>query len=102
MIVSNIRWSGEAIGTIEKRLILCFSIFFIFYLFNLLLFSENSYGQSPLINKELYSPEVKIEGIPNTAQPPPGSEVKIYANVIDKYGEIQNATLFYKVEPIPL
>jgi hypothetical protein len=101
MIVSEIRLSGREIGAIEKRLILCFSIFFIFYLFDLLLFSESSYGQSPLINKELYSPEVRIEGIPNTAQPPPGSEVKIYAGVIDKYGEIQNATLFYKVEPDP-
>jgi hypothetical protein len=101
MIVSDIRWSRGEKGAIEKRLILYFSIFFIFYLFDLLLFSESSYGQSPLINKELYSPEVKIETIPNTAQPPPGSKVKIYAEVIDKYGEIQNATLFYHVEPDP-
>jgi hypothetical protein len=101
MIVSDIRWSGREIGAIEKRLVLCFSIFFLFFLFDLLLFSESSYGQSPLINKQLYSPEVRMEWIPNTAQPPPDSEAKIYAEVIDKYGEIQNATLFYKVEPDP-
>lgn len=72
-----------------------------FYFFYIFVFSENSYSQSPLINKELYSPEVKLDWIPNTTHPPPSSEVKIYAKVFDKYGEIQNATLFYKVEPDP-